>query len=131
MLANHLFIQALANTSIANDLFTLSSNRGRTRGNIVKILVVLLVLSVALINTGSVSSNGTNLVFVSNEKSNTITVLDANHGVVKTLKTCRRPRGMHFSADRTQFYVGCADDSQISIFDVASQMLVGRIRGVE
>ena len=96
-----------------------------------KILVVLLVLSVALINTGSVYSKGTNLVFVSNEKSNTITVLDANHGVVKTLKTCRRPRGMHFSADRTQFYVGCADDSQISIYDVASQKLVGRIRGVE
>ena len=80
---------------------------------------------------GSAYPKGTNLVFVSNEKSNTITVLDTNHRVIKILKTCRRPRGMHFSADRTQFYVGCADDSQISIYDVASQKLVGRIRGVE
>ena len=98
---------------------------------VVKIIIFFSFLFVALMNFGSAYPKGTNLVFVSNEKSNTITVLDTNHRVIKNLKTCRRPRGMHFSADRTQFYVGCADDSQISIYDVASQKLVGRIRGVE
>lgn len=78
-----------------------------------------------------VAAKGTGLIFISNEKSNTITVLDSDHRVVRTIETCGRPRGMHFSADRTQFYVGCADDSQIAIYDVASQKLMGRIRGVE
>ena len=41
------------------------------------------------------------------------------HTVVRTIDTCRRPRGMHFSADRTQFYVGCADDDQIAIYEIA------------
>ncbi len=71
------------------------------------------------------------MVFVSNEKSNTISVLDGDHRVVETIETCARPRGMHFSADRTKFYVGCADDDQIAVYDVASQKLMGRIRGVE
>ena len=97
----------------------------------IKFGILFLSLWLGLTNFRFAYSKGTNLIFVSNEKSNTITVLDANHRVVKTFKTCRRPRGMHFSADHMQFYVGCADDSQISVYDVTTQNLVGRIRGVE
>lgn len=76
-------------------------------------------------------AKGTGNVIVSNEKSNTLTILDRSDTVVKTIETCARPRGMHFSADRKTFYVGCADDSLIAIYDTASLKLVGRIRNVE
>jgi PQQ-dependent catabolism-associated beta-propeller protein len=87
--------------------------------------IAIIVLS------ATASAKNTGLIFISNEKSSTITVLDAGNNVVRSFETCARPRGMHFSADRTQFYVGCADDSLIAIYDVATQKLVGRIRGVE
>ena len=76
-------------------------------------------------------ARGTGLIFVSNEKSSTITILNPNHEVIGSFDTCARPRGVHFSADRTKFYVGCADDSLVAIYDVETQVLVGRIRGVE
>ena len=74
---------------------------------------------------------GTGLVFISNEKSDTITIMNPDHEVVATLETCARPRGMHFSQDRKEFFVGCADDSIVAIYDVATQKLLRRIRGVE
>jgi PQQ-dependent catabolism-associated beta-propeller protein len=80
---------------------------------------------------GTATAKNTGLVFISNEKSSTITVLNADHEVVKTFETCARPRGMHFSEDRTEFFVGCADDSVIAIYDVATQELLRRIRQVE
>ncbi len=84
-----------------------------------------------LIWAGGAIAAGTGTIIISNEKSSTLTVLDASDTVVKTIETCARPRGMHFSADRRQFYVGCADDDQIAIYDMASLELVGRILDVE
>jgi PQQ-dependent catabolism-associated beta-propeller protein len=92
------------------------------------ILVALLALAMPATEAGAKS---TGLVFVSNEKDSTITVLDLDGRVLRSFDTCARPRGMHFSQDRTQFYVGCADDSVIVIYDVATQEVVGRIRNVE
>lgn len=74
---------------------------------------------------------GTGLVFISNERDSTITVLGPDDQVVDTFGTCARPRGMHFSTDRTQIYVGCADDSMIAVYDVATRKLVRRIRDME
>jgi PQQ-dependent catabolism-associated beta-propeller protein len=88
-------------------------------------------LAVCLALAGSPIAAGTGNIIVSNEKSSTLTVLDASDTVVKSIETCARPRGMHFSADRTQFYVGCADDDQIAIYDTKSLELVGRILDVE
>jgi len=80
---------------------------------------------------GPAMAKNTGLVFVSNERSNTLSVLNQDDEVIKTIETCARPRGMHFSADHTQIYVGCADDSVIAIYDVATLELVGRIRNIE
>jgi PQQ-dependent catabolism-associated beta-propeller protein len=85
----------------------------------------------ALAAASSVHAAVTGQIIVSNEKSNTLTILDADAVVVRTMDTCARPRGMKFSADRTEFYVGCADDSEIAIYDVGTLELVRRIRGVE
>ena len=91
-----------------------------------------LALALGLVTAqGAAQARNTGLIFVSNEKSSTITVLDQNDQVIESFETCARPRGMHFNHDRTQFFVGCADDSQIAIYDVETRQLVGRIRGVE
>ena len=71
-------------------------------------------------------------IYVTNEKSSTITVLEnMTYKVIRSFKTCKRPRGIHFSKDRSQFYVGCADDNVIVIYDTATAKLVKRIRGIE
>jgi len=67
---------------------------------------------------------------VANEKDDTFTILGPDFAPIKTIETCARPRGMHFSADRASFYVGCADDDLIAIYDTKSFELLGRIRGV-
>jgi DNA-binding beta-propeller fold protein YncE len=91
--------------------------------------VVALLAGLAI--AGPAAAAGTGLIFVSNEKSSTISVLTADGELVETIETCARPRGMLFSADRSQFYVGCADDDQIAIYDVASRKLLRRIRDIE
>ena len=71
-------------------------------------------------------------IYVSNEKSSTITVLDGGtNEVIGEFETCARPRGMHFNLDRTQFFVGCADDNVIAVYDAATAKLVHRIRKME
>jgi len=47
--------------------------------------------------------------------------------VIKDIKTSRRPRDMHFSADRSKLYVACGDDDVIDILDVAKLEVIGRI----
>ncbi|MFQ5935794.1 MAG: PQQ-dependent catabolism-associated beta-propeller protein [Acidiferrobacterales bacterium] len=94
------------------------------------IALALGCFALELLTAGALAKN-TGLIFVGNEKSNTITVFDRDDRVIKTFDTCARPRGMHFSADRTEFFVGCADDSVIAVYDVATQKLLRRIRNVE
>lgn len=67
---------------------------------------------------------------MSNERGNTLSIIGPDFNVVRTIETCARPRGVHFSADRKAFYVGCADDDLIAIYDTASFELTGRIVGV-
>ncbi len=88
------------------------------------------VLGLALVAATPAPGAGTKLIFVSNEKSNTLTILDSSDTVIKTLPTCARPRGMRFSADRKQLYVGCGDDNTIAIYEIATQRLVKRYRDV-
>ena len=70
---------------------------------------------------------GTGLVFVSNEKSHEIVVLDSSYEIVKRIETSRRPRDMHFNAARTLLYVACGDDDVIDIVDVAKLEVVDSI----
>ncbi len=67
---------------------------------------------------------------VPNERGDTLTILSSDFEVVDTIETCARPRGVHFSADRASFFVGCADDDMIAIYDTKTLELRGRIRGV-
>ena len=71
---------------------------------------------VALLTVAPASAKETGLIFVSNEKSNNLIVIDPKtYKVIKDIKTSRRPRDMHFSADRSKLYVACGDDDVIDI----------------
>ncbi len=65
------------------------------------------------------------LLYVSNEKDNTISIVDTVKGeVVDTLKVGKRPRGIVFSTDYTKLYVCASDSDTVQVFDVASGKLL-------
>jgi PQQ-dependent catabolism-associated beta-propeller protein len=73
---------------------------------------------------------GTGFAFVSNERSNTITVLDParDYAVAKQIATCARPRDMHFDDAHQYLYVACGDDDVIEAIDVETLEPVRRIK---
>jgi PQQ-dependent catabolism-associated beta-propeller protein len=102
-----------------------------TRMTGLRTIGALALATAWLVWSAGATAKNSGLIFVSNEKGSTITVLDRNDRVINSFETCARPRGMHFNIDRTAFFVGCADDSLIAVYDVESQKLIRRIRGVE
>jgi PQQ-dependent catabolism-associated beta-propeller protein len=89
-----------------------------------------LILATLLAWPAPLAAKGTGKVFVSNEKSSTLTILDAAGKVLQTIDTCARPRGMTFNLDRTAIYVGCGDDNTIALYDIATLRLVRRYRNI-
>ena len=70
----------------------------------------------------------TGLIYVSNEKSNNIIVLDPKtYKIVNDIKVSRRPRDMHFNADHTKLYIACGDADVIDVLDVAKGEVTGKI----
>ena len=68
------------------------------------------------------------MIFVTNEKGHSVTVLDPEtYEVIKTVETSRRPRDLRFNADHTLLYVACGDDDVIDVIDVASLEVVDYI----
>ena len=67
-------------------------------------------------------------IFVSNEKDNTVTVLDGETlKIVKTIPTARRPRGIIASPDHKEIYVACGDGDIIDVIDVAKLEVVRQL----
>ena len=89
-----------------------------------------MLLSLALVLAQPLHAKATGKVFVANEKSSTLTILDLAGKVVQTVETCARPRGMTFNPERTAIYVGCGDDNTIALYDLASLRLVRRYRDI-
>ena len=53
-------------------------------------------------------------IFVSNEKGNTVTVLDGEtHEVIHTIEGMQRPRGITASPDGKHIYVCASDDNLV------------------
>src|SRR3981189_1631379 len=91
-------------------------------------LALVLVVTVMGLMPASVLAKDTGLIFVSNEKTNNLIVIDPKtYQVVKDIKVSRRPRDMHFNADHTKLYVACGDDDVIDIIDVAKLEVVGKL----
>ena len=67
-------------------------------------------------------------VYVSNEKDNTVSVVDSTTmAVVRTLNVGQRPRGITISKDGKFVYLCASDDDTIEIIDTASAEIVGSL----
>src|SRR6202161_2636684 len=88
----------------------------------------LALALLSMLAFAAAEAKDTGLIFVSNEKTNNIIVLDPKtYKPVANLKTARRPRDMHFNADHSKLYVACGDDDVIDIVDVAKLEVVGKL----
>jgi len=59
-------------------------------------------------------------IFVSNEKDNTVTVIDGDTlEVKKTIKTARRPRGIILSPDSKELFVAAGDGDIMDVIDTS------------
>lgn len=71
---------------------------------------------------------GTGQIFVANEGSKEVIVLSPkDYSRVKTIRTSRRPRDMHFNNEHTLLYVACGDDDVIDVIDVATLTVIDHI----
>src|SRR5258708_10954691 len=65
------------------------------------------------------------IAYVSNEKSNTVSVIDTEKwAVTKTIKVGQRPRGIEFTRDGKLVMVAVGDDDTIQMIDTATQQVV-------
>ena len=77
------------------------------------------VLGLSLLGLSlSAGSASAFLAYVSNEKGNSISVIDTDKmETVATIKTGQRPRGIEVSHDGKLVYVALGDDDIIQVFD--------------
>src|SRR5690606_8606526 len=89
----------------------------------------LVGVALALGSALPAAAADTGLVFVSNERSNNIAVIDPtqDNTIVKLIATAGRPRDMSFNQDHTLLYVACGDDDVIQVIDVAKLEVVDNI----
>ena len=79
-----------------------------------------LLATVVLI--GLARPAGAAMAYVSNEKSNTVSVIDtAKWEVVKTIKVGQRPRGIAYTKDEKFVLVAVGDDDTIQMIDTKTQ----------
>jgi len=66
--------------------------------------------------------------YVSNEKGNSVTVIDTDTmKVIDTIKTGNRPRGITITKDGKEIFVCASDDDTIEVIDTASHKIVGSL----
>src|ERR1700692_2232682 len=71
---------------------------------------------------------GAFVAYVSNEKSNTVSVIDTDKwAVIKTIKVGQRPRGIEFTKDGKFVLVAVGDDDTIEVIDTATQQVVDKL----
>src|SRR5258708_8692077 len=67
---------------------------------------------------------GAFIAYVSNEKSNTVSVIDTDKwAVVQTIKVGQRPRGIEFTKDGKFVLVAVGDDDNIPMIATATQQV--------
>src|ERR1700752_588268 len=68
------------------------------------------------------------MAYVSNEKSNTVSVIDTDKlAVVKTIKVGQRPRGIELTKDDKYCLVAVGDDDTIQMIDTKSGEVVATL----
>ena len=70
--------------------------------------------------------NGEELAYVSNEKDNTVSVIDVEqHKVLRKFEVGQRPRGLVLNHDGTIAYLCASDSDSIQIIDLVHETVVG------
>ena len=65
------------------------------------------------------------LAYVSNEKDNTVSVIDTETWeVVNTIEVGERPRGITLSKDHSRLYICASDDDTVQVMDVATEEIL-------
>ncbi|HEX3414440.1 MAG TPA: PQQ-dependent catabolism-associated beta-propeller protein [Stellaceae bacterium] len=84
--------------------------------------LILPVLVLGLVPSTEARAKDTGYIFVSNEKTNNIAVIDPkqDYKILKWIATSHRPRDMKFRDDHRVLYVACGDDDVIDVIDVAT-----------
>lgn len=68
----------------------------------------------AILTAGALSPAAAQTVFVSNEKDDTVSVIDAKAlAVVNTFDVGKRPRGITLNKDFSKLYICASDDNRI------------------
>ncbi|HCL41706.1 MAG TPA: hypothetical protein DHW73_10080, partial [Pseudomonas sp.] len=81
-------------------------------------------LLAALITTASTTALA-ETAYVSNEKDNTISVIDMNTlEVTDTLDVGMRPRGILLSSDNSKLFICASDSDTVQIMDLATRRIV-------
>jgi len=75
----------------------------------------------AVFFTQTVFAQSTGRVFVTNERSNTVSVINGTtHQVEATIDIGERPRGIGISPDGSEVYVAISNENKIAVFDPKS-----------
>ncbi len=89
---------------------------------------VLRILACAALPLAMAQQAAAFTVYVSNEKGNSITVIDSETmEVVDTIETGNRPRGITISKDGKTLFVCTSDDDTIEIVDTATRQITGTL----
>src|SRR6266478_907453 len=89
-------------------------------------LLGTLVLLVLVIRPADASADAR--VFVTNEKSDDVTVIDATtRTVIKTIAVGKRPRGVAVSPDGRRVFVANSNSDSVSVLDATSLSIVQKI----
>ena len=90
-------------------------------------LLGVALLSLAALGAVAARAGAEPLVYVSNERSNSVTVIDAAADkVVATIPVGNRPRGIGVSPDGRTIYVALGHDNVIAVVDAASRAVKAR-----
>ena len=89
----------------------------------------LPALVLGLVLSADAKAKNTGYVFVSNEKTSNIAVIDPkqDYKIIKWIPTSRRPRDMKFRDNHRLLYVACGDDDVIDVIDVAALKVTDHI----
>ncbi len=88
----------------------------------------LAAFGAALLSVSAPAPAKAYLAYVSNEKGNSITVIDTDKlEAVKTVKVGRRPRGIELTKDGSELFICAGDDDTIEVLDTRKLEITGSL----